>query len=177
MKLTREKGFTLAEFLIITFITGTLSTFMIMSSAKAVASQKTTAIIHDLLKCKRAVLACCADDPDALRRDDSAEEIAKYLNAEVTPLKNGAKYIKCSSNDEAYFNVISMEDQEASLLFIEYYAPDVNFEKNLLKGLAQYAKPLRLYKSLEDLSDSNLISAADKKITSSFYMLAHEVKK
>ena len=150
MNFTSEKGFTLAEFLIIIFLMGILSIFIVVSSAKATASQKTTAVIRGLVDCKRAVVAYYTEDSDS-------------------------EIIKQRGTDGIYFNIVNRGGQKALECFIDCGDTDANFEKKLLRGLAQNAKSLKLYKSLENLSEGNLISADDEKIESPIYMLLPEI--
>lgn len=176
MKLTREKGFTLVEFLIIIVIIGILSIFLIMSRAKAMSLKEANNIARGLMDCRKAVLACYADNPGALNcddKEDKVEEITKYLNSEKTASKDNAAYSKYFS--DVVCNVVQEDGQEVKQLFIEYSLPDVKLEDDVLRGLAQYAKTLRLYKSPEDLSDNNLITVND--IQRPFYMLIHEEPK
>ena len=178
MRHENTKGFTLVELLIVIAITTTIGTVMTLTGAKASASQRVTNIIHGLVNCKRAVLSLYADNPDSLPCGDMTEEVAKYLKSEIITLKDGVKHIKGNSADEGYLtnavcNVVKPDGRKVDQLFIEYYSPSVNFDEDVLKGLARYAKTLKLYKSPEDLSDENLISDGD--VRTPFYMLVREV--
>ncbi len=159
----RKKGFTLVEILIVISVMGIISSAMTWTSARATASAKATSIVRSLVNCKKDLLARYTDNLDEL-----------YYNN----LFYGTKRVRNNHLDEGYLtetfsNVKEKDGKKVAMLFIEYDSPEAKFDKTISRSLAQYAKTLRLYKSPDDLSNSNLI--AGEEIKTPIYMFVKEV--
>ena len=69
MSVSKRRGFTLVELLIVIVVIGILSAMMILSSTEAATSAKVSNIITNLQALKRAALAYYADNMDTINRD------------------------------------------------------------------------------------------------------------
>ena len=162
---TKNKGFTLAEFLIVAAIMGALSTFMTITSTRATASARATSIVRTLTNSKRALMEWYADNPEDL-----------YYNNKI----NGTNHLRSTNPDGSYLTetfseVINADGKKTARIFIKYEAPEEKkFDRNVSKGLASFAKSVGLYKTRENLSDENLISGTE--IQTPFYMFVQEIK-
>ena len=109
---SRRKGFTLVELLIVIVVIGILSAMMMLSSSEAVSSAKATAIVSDLRNLKTAALAYFADNADDYitgefgfngdynlkgkkdtQGNDLLDNVFTYLNGKDFPNKKSYKIV------------------------------------------------------------------------------------
>lgn len=69
MSVSKRKGFTLIELMIVIVVIGVLAAMMMFSATEATTSAKATNIINNLQALKRAALAYYADNMDTINRN------------------------------------------------------------------------------------------------------------
>ncbi|MBR2209235.1 MAG: type II secretion system protein [Synergistaceae bacterium] len=108
MRVTKRRGFTLVELLIVIVVIGILSAMMMLSSTEAVSSAKVAKILNNLRNWKTAMLEWYADNIDRVDANGkiinedgnktefgvtiSPIEIAKYINGEFTEVPTSQAY-------------------------------------------------------------------------------------
>ena len=85
MSVSKRKGFTLIELMIVIVVIGVLAAMMMFSATEATTSAKATNIINNLQALKRAALAYYADNMDTVNKDPSGyapnlSRVASYLD-------------------------------------------------------------------------------------------------
>ena len=92
--MTKRKGFTLVELLIVVVIIGVLTSMMSISSTSAVDSAKASAIIGNLSTMKKAALALYIESEDVANGDTAKllEAVADYMGTTGDIMKDETSY-------------------------------------------------------------------------------------
>ena len=160
MSISKRKGFTLVELLIVIVVIGILSAMMMLSSTEAVTSAKVNNIVSNLRNWKTAALSWYMDNIDRvdgngnITKDANGNalnanshfaenvkpsEIAKYLNGEFTECtktgKMGAYAVKDGSG--VIYETDHINDGKTWLIGCQFAADD--HDKRLLQKLEAHA--------------------------------------
>ena len=101
--MTRRKGFTLVELMIVLVVIGILAAMMMFSSTETTDMARTTKIISDLQMLKRAALAYHADHEDEFRTNFNKtidkKELKKYIGNNNDPeLDSNYSFAVCKND-------------------------------------------------------------------------------
>ena len=133
--MTKRKGFTLVELLIVVVIIGVLSSMMSISSVSATDSAKASAILGNLATIKRATLAIYMESNDVANADDPARVLqgaAEYMGTTETAIKN------------ASFDIVLGDNTGATPWYVYFDASTNKQNTNVKKILGEKAKEMNL---------------------------------
>ncbi|MBQ7559962.1 MAG: type II secretion system protein [Synergistaceae bacterium] len=84
--LSRKKGFTLVELLIVIVVIGVLSAMMMLSSTEAVSSAKAANIVNNMRNIKTAVLEWYADNIDNIKIKSDGQYVVTYFDGNTSKI-------------------------------------------------------------------------------------------
>ena len=161
MKVTR-KGFTLIELLIVMVIIAILAGVMLIASMEIQATANVTKVINDMEVMKRAILACCYDQPDKYPNPPDCDppsivEVKRYLgNSSMIDDDGKDNNVESSNWSIGVQNKGSTDINKPAMWYLIYKMPQhMTDSYSFRKKMQDRAKAHMFFRSMEpDISDA-----------------------